>query len=85
MLVKGSDGIISHVERKSRYLIAAKFPNKIARSLTTESIKAFWRIPKVMKKSYTAVNGQIIYKAFCPANQTIFWDTTVQDNFCKML
>ena len=32
---KGSGGIVSHVERKSRYLIAAKLPDKTAMSLTT--------------------------------------------------
>ena len=55
---KGTGGIASHVERKSRYLIAAKLPDKTARSLTTESIKAFWRVPKVMRKTLTVDNGK---------------------------
>jgi len=55
---KGSGGIASHVERKSRYLIAAKLPDKTASSSTSESIKAFWRVPKVMRKTLTIDNGK---------------------------
>ena len=55
---KGSGGIASHVERKSRYLIAAKLPDKTASTLTSESIKAFWRVPKVMRKTLTVDNGK---------------------------
>jgi len=55
---KGSGGIASHVERKSRYLIAAKLPDKTASTLTSESTKAFWRVPKVMRKTLTVDNGK---------------------------
>ncbi len=55
---KGSGGIASHVERKSRYLIAARLPDKTASTLTSESIKAFWRVPKVMRKTLTVDNGK---------------------------
>ena len=47
---KGTGGIASHVERKSRYLIAAKLPDKTANTMTTESAKAFRQIPKICEK-----------------------------------
>jgi len=56
---KRSTGYIAtHVERKSRYLLAAKFANKKAESLTIQSTKAFWRIPKKMRKTLTVDNGK---------------------------
>ena len=48
----------THVERKSRYLIAAKLLDKKAQSLTLKSIKAYWRIPKRMRKTLTVDNGK---------------------------
>ena len=56
---KKSSGYIStNVERKSRYLIATKLPDKKAESLNLISIKAFWRIPKKMRKTLTVDNGR---------------------------
>ncbi|MCJ7615957.1 MAG: IS30 family transposase [Desulfobacterales bacterium] len=55
---KGSGGIASHVERKSRYLVAAKLSDKTANTMTIASIKAFRRIPKVMRKTLTVDNGK---------------------------
>ena len=55
---KGSGGIVSHVERKSRYLIAARLSDKTASTLTSESVKAFLRVPKVMRKTLTVDNGK---------------------------
>jgi len=55
---KGSGGIASHVERKSRYLVAAKLSDKAAKTMTIASIKAFRRIPKVMLKTLTVDNGK---------------------------
>jgi IS30 family transposase len=55
---KGSGGIASHVERKSRYLIAAKLSDKTANTMTTASIKAFQRIPKKIRKTLTLDNGK---------------------------
>jgi len=49
---------VTHVERKSRYLIAAKLIDKKAEPLTAKSIKAFWRIPKRMRKTLTLDNGK---------------------------
>lgn len=55
---KDSGGIASHVERKSRYIVAAKLSDKTADTMTTASIKAFRRIPKVMRKTLTVDNGK---------------------------
>ena len=55
---KGTGGIASHVERKSRYLLAAKLLNKTADTMTIESAKAFRRVPKVMRHTLTVDNGK---------------------------
>jgi len=55
---KGSGGIASHVERKSRYLLAAKLSDKTAKTMTTESAKAFKQVPTLMRKTLTVDNGK---------------------------
>lgn len=55
---KGTGGIASHVERKSRYLVVAKLPDKTSNTMTTQSIKAFWCILKTMRKTLTVDNGR---------------------------
>jgi IS30 family transposase len=56
---KKTTGIIAtHVERKSRYLVAAKLADKKAASLTLQSSRAFWRIPKKMRQTLTVDNGK---------------------------
>ena len=55
---KGTGGIATHVERKSRYLVAAKLVDKKAVTMTTQSIKSFWRIPRAMRKTLTVDNGK---------------------------
>ena len=55
---KSTGYMATHVERKSRYLIAAKLVNKKAESLTSQSIKAFSRIPKKMRQTLTVDNGK---------------------------
>ena len=55
---KSTGYMATHVERKSRYLIAAKLLDKKAESLTIKSIKAFCRIPKKMRKTLTVDNGK---------------------------
>lgn len=55
---KGTGGIASHVERKSRYLIAANLADKTANTMTIASAKAFQRIPKMMRKTLTVDNGK---------------------------
>ena len=55
---KGSGAIASHVERKSRYLIAAKLADKTANTMTIASARAFQRIPKMVRKTLTVDNGK---------------------------
>jgi len=55
---KSTGYMVTHVERRSRFLIAAKLPDKKAASLTLESVKAFWRVPKNMRKTLTVDNGK---------------------------
>ena len=55
---KGSGHIASHVERKSRYLIAAKLANKTADVMTAASIKVFQRVPRELRKTLTVDNGK---------------------------
>ena len=55
---KGSGAIASHVERKSRYLIAAKLADKKADTFAGETIRAFRRIPRAWRKTLTADNGK---------------------------
>lgn len=55
---KGSGHIATHVERKSRYLIAAKLTDKSA-AVTAKSVTgAYQRIPKAMRKTLTLDNGK---------------------------
>jgi IS30 family transposase len=55
---KSTGSIATHVERKSRYLVAAKLADKKAASLTMQSTKAFRRIPKKMRQTLTVDNGK---------------------------
>jgi IS30 family transposase len=55
---KSTGYMATHVERKSRFLIAAKLCDKKAETLTLQSTKAFWRIPKKMRKTLTVDNGE---------------------------
>lgn len=55
---KGTGGIISHVERKSRLLMAAKLENKTADSASIASIAAFSEIPDKWLRTLTVDNGK---------------------------
>ena len=55
---KGSGGLMTHVERRSRYLIAAKLPDKKALSMSMESIRKFKRVPKILRHTLTVDNGK---------------------------
>lgn len=55
---KGSGHITTHVERKSRYLIAAKLINKTAKVTAQAASAAFRRIPKAMRHTLTLDNGR---------------------------
>lgn len=50
---KGTGLITTHVERKSRYLIAGKLANKTATTTTKVTCAAFKRIPKALRKTLT--------------------------------
>jgi IS30 family transposase len=55
---KGSGGLATHVERKCRYLIAAKLIDKKAVTMTQQSIQSFRRTPKILRNTLTVDNGK---------------------------
>jgi IS30 family transposase len=55
---KGSEHIATHVERKSRYLIASKLSDKSASVMADKTIKCFQKIPKLFRKTLTVDNGK---------------------------
>lgn len=55
---KGSGHIATHVERKSRYLILAKLPDKSAAQTAKAVTGAYQRIPKALRKTLTLDNGR---------------------------
>ena len=55
---KGSGAMATHVERKSRFLVAAKLSDKAANTMTIASASAFESIPKKMRKTLTVDNGK---------------------------
>lgn len=48
----------THVERKSRYVIMVKLPNRKAVTFTEAAIKAFRDLPENMRKSFTVDHGK---------------------------
>lgn len=55
---KGSGHITTHVERKSRYLLAAKLTNKTAGVTADVVTAAFRRVPKALRHTLTPDNGR---------------------------
>ncbi len=55
---KGKGALATHVERKSRYLIAAKLPDKKAATMNVQSIAAFQKLPQLMRQTLTLDNGK---------------------------
>lgn len=55
---KGTGGVATHVERKSRYLLAVKLHDKKASTMTEQSTKSFRRVPKRLRKTLTVDNGK---------------------------
>jgi IS30 family transposase len=55
---KGSGGIATHVERKCRYLLAAKLIDKKAATMTQQSIRYFRKVPKRLRQTLTLDNGK---------------------------
>jgi len=55
---KGSGGVATHVERSSRYLIAARLIDKTANTFTIQTIKAFSVVPHAFRHTLTLDNGK---------------------------
>ena len=55
---KGSGHVTTHVERKSRYLIAGKLDNKTAVETAQTATAAFRRIPEELRHTLTLDNGK---------------------------
>lgn len=55
---KGSGHITTHVERKSRYLVAAKLANKTAAKTAQAVTSAFRKIPTRLRHTLTLDNGK---------------------------
>jgi IS30 family transposase len=55
---KGTGGLVTHVERKCRYLLAAKLTDKKAVTMTQQSIKSFRRTPRALRQTLTVDNGK---------------------------
>ena len=56
--LKGSGGIATHVERKSRFTIAVKLSDQCADTVTSATVKAFSSIPEQWQKTLTVDNGK---------------------------
>ncbi|MBN2258742.1 MAG: IS30 family transposase [Anaerolineaceae bacterium] len=55
---KGTGGLATHVERKSRYLLAAKLTDKKAATMTQQTTKIFGKIPRQLRQTLTVDNGK---------------------------
>jgi len=55
---KGKGALATHVERKSRYLIAAKLADKKATTMNAQSISSFLKVPTSMRQTLTVDNGK---------------------------
>lgn len=55
---KGTGHLATHVERKCRYLIAAKLTDKKASTMTAQSIALFKRMPRRLRSTLTVDNGK---------------------------
>ncbi|MDD3847450.1 MAG: IS30 family transposase [Syntrophorhabdaceae bacterium] len=55
---KGSGGLATHVERRCRYLIAARLNDKKAATMTQQSIRSFRKVPRAFRHTLTVDNGK---------------------------
>jgi transposase, IS30 family len=55
---KGKGALATHVERRSRYLIAAKLVDKKAATMNAQSITSFLKLPTSRRKTLTVDNGK---------------------------
>jgi len=53
----GTAGLVTHVERKSRYLLAAKIPDKKAATFTARSSELFATVAPKLRQTLTLDNG----------------------------
>ena len=55
---KGTGYLVTHVERKTGFLIASYLPDKKSETLNVESVRAFSRIPSQLIRTLTTDNGK---------------------------
>lgn len=55
---RGGGNLTSHVERKSRYVMVAKLPNKTADATASTAIRLFRHIPPALRQTLTLDNGK---------------------------
>jgi len=55
---KGCGHLATHVERKSRFLMAAKLADKRAATMTLATATSFWQFPKNLRQTLTVDNGK---------------------------
>ena len=55
--VRQGGALATHIERKSRYLVAARLPERTSKTFMSQSIKALASIPERYRKTLTADNG----------------------------
>ena len=55
---KGTGYLATHVERRCRYLLAAKLADKKASTMTAQSIALFTRMPRRLRYTLTVDNGK---------------------------
>jgi transposase, IS30 family len=55
---KGCGHLATHVERRSRYLVAAKLSDKKAATMTQATTRSFWQLPKILRQTLTVDNGK---------------------------
>lgn len=55
---KGTEHIATHVDRKSRFLIATKLNDQKAETMADKTINLFHKIPKLFRKTLTLDNGK---------------------------
>lgn len=55
---KGKEHVVTHVDRKSRFLIAEKLSDKTSNTMAAVTIKAFQKIPKQVRQTLTLDNGK---------------------------
>lgn len=55
---KGRAHVLTHVDRKSRYLLAAKLASQMAATTADRTVQLFHRIPRLFRRTLTLDNGK---------------------------